>query len=145
MTWTVVARSLAASAFLLPLIVTAPGANAQPWVCEPVVARNCAKPGIVGEHQGQDTTITGLAIQQTIDCKNSTLLVNGQNNVVNALGSCWAVTLQGSGNVVVADNVVNDITVYGWDQTVLYKSGDPLVWDRGRELGMTNRINRAAG
>jgi hypothetical protein len=52
------------------------------------------------------------------------------------------VTVQGSSNVVVADNVVNDITVYGFDQTVFYKSGEPFVWDRGRELGMTNRIDR---
>ncbi len=43
---------------------------------------------------------------------------------------------------MIADNVVNDITVYGWDQTVLYKSGEPFVLDRGRELGMTNRIDR---
>jgi hypothetical protein len=51
------------------------------------------------------------------------------------------VTTQGSSNTVIADNV-NDITVYGWDQTVLHKSGDPSVVDRGRELGMTNRIDR---
>jgi Protein of unknown function (DUF3060) len=42
---------------------------------------------------------------------------------------------------MIADNVVNDITAYGWDQTVLYKSGEPFVLDRGRELGMTNRID----
>ena len=32
--------------------------------------------------------------------------------------------------------------MYGNDQTVFYKTGDPAVWDRGRELGMTNRIDR---
>ena len=41
-----------------------------------------------------------------------------------------------------ADNVINDITVYGSDQTVFYKTGEPVVWDRGRELGMMNRIDR---
>ena len=61
---------------------------------------------------------------------------------ITAVGSCWAVTPQGSSNTVIADNVVNDITVHGWDQTVLFKSGDPFVLDRGRELGMTNRIDR---
>ncbi len=67
----------------------------------------------------------------------------GAENQITALGSCWAVTTQGgSSNTVIADNVVNDITVYGWDQTVLYKSGEPFVLDRGRELGMTNRIDR---
>jgi Protein of unknown function (DUF3060) len=39
-------------------------------------------------------------------------------------------------------NVLNDITVYGSDQTVFYTNGEPRVWDRGRELGMTNRIDR---
>ena len=51
-------------------------------------------------------------------------------------------TVQGSANLIVADNVINDITVYGSDQTVFYKNGEPVVWDRGRELGMTNRIDR---
>ncbi|HET9563919.1 MAG TPA: DUF3060 domain-containing protein [Mycobacterium sp.] len=46
------------------------------------------------------------------------------------------------GNMIVADNMINDITVYGSDQTVFYKNGEPRVWDRGRELGMTNRIDR---
>jgi hypothetical protein len=89
-----------------------------------------------------DTHIEGVGNSQTIDCNDATLFVNGSNNVITALGSCWAVTIQGSGNTVIADNVVNDITVYGWDQTALYKSGEPAVVDRGRELGMTNRIDR---
>jgi hypothetical protein len=141
MMWTVVARSLAASAIVFPLIVAAPGAHAQPVICNPVL-RECADNSVVGRHQGTDTTITGIGIVQTIDCKNSTLLVNGKGNQITALGNCWAVTMQGDSNVVVADNVINDITVYGWDQTVLYKNGAPVVLDRGRELGMTNRINR---
>jgi hypothetical protein len=141
MMWTVVARSLAVSAFVSPLIVAAPGAHAQPVVCNPY-ARECADNAVVGRDPGQDTHITGNGNVQTIDCKNSTLLVNGRGNQITALGSCWAVTMQGDSNVVVADNVVNDITVYGWDQTVLYKNGAPFVWDRGRELGMTNRIDR---
>ena len=89
-----------------------------------------------------DTHITGVGVTQTVDCNNATLFVNGSSNVVTALGSCGAVTIQGSGNIVIADNVVNDITVYGWDQTALYKNGTPFVLDRGRELGMTNRIDR---
>jgi len=89
-----------------------------------------------------DTHITSVGATQTVDCNNATLFVNGADNVITALGSCWAVTMQGSGNTVIADNVVNDITVYGWGQTALYKSGEPVVVDRGRELGMTNVINR---
>ena len=89
-----------------------------------------------------DTHVTGQGINETIDCNQATLFVNGTGNTVYALGSCFAVTLQGSSNVVIADNVVDNILVYGDNQTVLYKGGDPVVWDRGRELGMTNRINR---
>ncbi|HEY9264058.1 MAG TPA: DUF3060 domain-containing protein [Mycobacterium sp.] len=98
-------------------------------------------PGVAHAKNG-DTHVTGVGLVQTIDCNDATLIVVGTGNQVNALGTCWAVTVQGSGNVVVADNVINDITVYGWDQTVMYKNGEPIVWDRGRELGMTNRINR---
>lgn len=89
-----------------------------------------------------DTHITGQGISQTLDCNESALIVVGTSNTITAVGSCWAVSVQGSSNVIIADNVVNDITVYGFDQTVLYHSGDPLVWDRGRELGLTNRIDR---
>ena len=70
------------------------------------------------------------------------MFVNGTGNTIYALGSCFAVTLQGSSNIVVADNVTDNVLVYGSDQTVLYKGGDPVVWDRGRELGMVNRVDR---
>ena len=89
-----------------------------------------------------DTHITSIGSTQTVDCNESTLIVNGANNTINALGTCLAVTVQGSGNLIIADNVINDITVYGSNQTVFYKTGDPVVWDRGRELGMMNRIDR---
>lgn len=91
-----------------------------------------------------DTHITGNGINQAIDCNESTLLVNGTGNTIYALGSCWAVSVQGSSNVVVADNIVDNVIVYGYDQSVFYKSGEPVVWDRGRELGMTNRVDRVA-
>lgn len=141
MTWTDVARSLAAATIVLPLIVAAPSAHAQPVICNPVL-RQCADNSVVGGERGTDTHITGIGVVDTIDCKNSTLLVNGANNQITALGTCWAVTMQGNGNVVVVDNVINDVTVYGWDQQVLYKNGNPVILDRGRELGMTNRIDR---
>lgn len=89
-----------------------------------------------------DTHVTGQGVVQVLDCNDSVLHVNGTGNRVTALGTCWAVTMQGQSNIVIADTVINDITVYGWDQTVFYKHGDPVLWDRGRELGMTNRINR---
>ena len=99
----------------------------------------------VAQAKNGDTHITGVGVQKTVDCDGSTLFVNGSANVITALGSCWGVTIQGSGNTVIADNVVNDITVYGWNQTALFKTGEPALVDRGRELGMTNRLDRIPG
>jgi DUF3060 family protein len=109
-----------------------------------VAAGALASVNPVASAKNGDTHITGQGIVQTIDCNESTLIVLGVSNQIFAVGNCWAVTVQGSGNVIVADNVINDITVYGWDQTVFYKNGAPIIWDRGRELGMTNRIDRVS-
>ncbi len=92
-----------------------------------------------------DTHITQYGFVTTIDCNDSTVFVNGSQNVITALGSCYAISVQGSYNTIIADNVVNDITVYGFNQKVLYKSGEPAIIDRGRELGMMNFIDRVPG
>ncbi|MCV7402099.1 DUF3060 domain-containing protein [Mycobacterium fragae] len=117
-------RVLAASAIAIPFVLAAGAPIAH------------AKNG--------DTHITGQGLDQTIDCNNATLIVDGTSNTINALGTCWAVTVMGSGHTVIADTVVHDITVYGWDESIYYKNGDPVVWDRGRELGMVNRINHVS-
>jgi hypothetical protein len=92
-----------------------------------------------------DTHVIGQGIEQTLDCNDATLIVNGTLNTVNAKGNCWAVTVMGSSNTVIADSITHDITVYGWDETVFYHDGSPIVWDRGRELGMTNRLQQVPG
>ena len=91
---------------------------------------------------GGDTHIYGVHETHTLDCNNGTLYLNGVNLTVHAMGTCWAISMQGSQNTVIAETVVNDITVYGYDQTVYYHYGDPFLFDRGRELGMTNRLQR---
>lgn len=98
--------------------------------------------GVPAAQAKNDTHITWIGSEQTIDGNESALIVNGSGNTITALGTCWAVTVQGSSNTIVADDVMNDITVYGSDQAVFYKNGDPVVWDRRRELGMMNRIDR---
>ncbi len=111
--------------------------------CALVVPTALALCAPAAEAKNGDTHITGQGVVQTLDCNNATLIVNGTGNTINAKGACWAVTLQGSSNIVIADNVINDITVYGYDQTVIYHDGAPAVIDRGSELGLANRINRA--
>ncbi|CAM2986819.1 hypothetical protein BST27_13980 [Mycobacterium intermedium] len=110
--------------------------------CAVTVAVTPAASPPVAQAKNGDTHITGQGLQTTVDCNDSTLIVNGTNNYVTAKGTCWAVTIMGTSNTVVADTVINDITVYGYDGTVYFHNGDPVIWDRGRELGMTNRIQR---
>jgi hypothetical protein len=110
--------------------------------CALVVAATPAAPSPAAHAKNGDTHVIGQGLEQTLDCNDATLIVNGTANVVNAKGNCWAVTVMGSGNTVVADSVTHDITVYGYDQTVFYHSGAPIIWDRGRELGMTNRLQQ---
>ena len=110
-------------------------------VCAVAIACTSAAGAPTGQAKNGDTHVSGEGIEQTLDCNGATLLVDGTRNVVNALGTCWAISVMGSGHTVVADNVVHDITVYGSNESVFYKNGDPVVWDRGRELGMTNRVS----
>ncbi|WP_301146125.1 DUF3060 domain-containing protein [Mycobacterium simiae] len=122
MRWRTVAGSLATCVIA---ITAAPGA-----------------PPPTAQAKNGDTHIIGEGSEQTIDCNDGTLIVNGTRNSVNALGNCWAVTVMGSGNTIIADSVTHDITVYGYDQTVFFHNGSPILWDRGRELGMTNRLQQ---
>jgi Protein of unknown function (DUF3060) len=120
--WTLPFRALAACAIAIPFAVAA-GAP-------------------TGYAKNGDTHVTGEGVEQTIDCNGATLLVDGTRN---ALGTCRAVTVMGSGHTIVADNVVHDITIYGSNESVFYKNGQAFVWDRGRELGMINRVSQVAG
>ena len=122
MNWTTVAGSLA--------------------TCAVAIAATPAAPPPAAHAKNGDTHVVGQGIEQILDCNDAMLLVNGTGNTVTALGNCWAVTVMGSSNTVIADSVTHDITVYGWDQTVFYHSGQPILWDRGRELGMTNRLQQ---
>ena len=115
MMWTAVAGRWRQWSVAVALTAGVPGADAQPAICNPfcVTAPTPVSSVPTAQAKNGDTHITGQGIVQTIDCNESTLLVIGTGNQINALGICWAVTVQGSSNIVVADNVVNDITVYG--------------------------------
>jgi hypothetical protein len=113
--------------------------------CAIVIAVTPAAPPPAAHAKNGDTHVIGEGLEQTLDCNDATLFVNGTRNIVNAKGNCWAVTVMGSSNTVVADSVTHDITVYGYDQTVFYHGGEPILWDRGRELGMTNRLQQVPG
>src|ERR1035441_6536973 len=75
--------------------------------CATAIAFTSAAGVPTGHAKNGDTHITGEGLEQTIDCNGATLLVDGTRNTVNALGTCWAVTVMGTGHTVVADNVVD--------------------------------------
>lgn len=106
----------------------------------------CVAAGLLGAPTAHavpgDIHIYGVHDSRVLNCDGGTLFVNGVNLTVHVMDSCWAVTMQGSQNTVIADTIINDVTVYGYDQTVYYHNGDPFLFDRGRELGMTNRLQR---
>jgi hypothetical protein len=110
--------------------------------CLVTFAATPAAPAPIAHAKNGDTHVIGQGLEQVLDCNDATLMVNGTSNIVTAKGNCWAVTVMGSSNTVVADSVTHDITVYGYDQTVFFHDGDPIIWDRGRELGMVNRLQR---
>jgi len=110
--------------------------------CAIAVAAAAAAPPPAAHAKNGDTHVVGEGLEQIVDCNDATLIVNGTANMVTAKGNCWAVTVMGSSNTVIADSVSHDITVYGYDETVFFHGGDPILWDRGRELGMVNRLQR---
>ena len=62
-------------------------------------------PPPVAHAKNGDTHIIGQGLQKVIDCNDALLLVNGTGNTVTAKGNCWAVTVMGSSNTIVADSV----------------------------------------
>jgi hypothetical protein len=92
--------------------------------CVVTLVAGPAAPPPTAHAKNGDTHVIGQGIEQVLDCNDATLLVNGTQNTV------------------VADSVTHDITVYGYDETVFFHNGDPFIWDRGRELGMVNRLQR---
>jgi hypothetical protein len=109
--------------------------------CAIAIAFTLAAAAPTGHAKNGDTHVTGQGLEQTIDCNGATPAGRRHKEHRQRAGTCWAVTVMGSGHTVVADNVVHDITVYGYNESVFYKNGEPFVWDRGRELGMVNRIS----
>ena len=71
-----------------------------------------------------DTHITGQGVTRTMDCNNATLIVVGTGNYINALGTCWAVTVQGSSNVTHGCINLSTDNAKSYYDTAIY--GDPV-------------------
>jgi hypothetical protein len=57
--------------------------------CAVAIPSTMAAGAPTGHAKNGDTHVTGMGIEQTIDCNGATLLVDGTRNTVNALGTCW--------------------------------------------------------
>lgn len=75
---------------------------------------------------GGEYSVSGVDKNETIECNGSTINISGVNNTVTLLGHCLRVTVSGVENKVSIDSV-DEIGASGFDNEVIYHSGDPEV------------------
>jgi hypothetical protein len=68
-----------------------------------------------------------------VDCANGKSLdVGGSNNTLTVLGTCSSVKIAGADNKIVFDKIDEALAVYGLNNTVTIKAGDPKIDNRGQ-------------
>ena len=75
---------------------------------------------------GGQYSVSGVDENETIECNGADISVSGVNNTVTLLGHCLSVTVSGIENQVSIDSV-DEIGASGFDNRVIYHSGDPEV------------------
>lgn len=75
---------------------------------------------------GGQYSVSGVDENETIECNGSNITVSGVNNTVTLFGHCLSVTVSGVENQVTIDSV-DEIGASGFDNQVIYRSGDPEV------------------
>ncbi|BBX04572.1 membrane protein [Mycolicibacterium moriokaense] len=100
-----------------PPTITLPSIPAIPTI--PSTVEETPKPG------GQ-FSVAGVDNVRTIPCNDSNISVSGVNNTITLTGHCLSVTVSGVDNNVTVDSV-DTIGASGFDNEVIYHSGDPKV------------------
>ncbi len=74
-----------------------------------------------------------------VDCGDGkSLNVGGSNNTLTVGGTCSSLIVGGADNKITLDTVRNEINVVGWNNTVIYRAGDPSIDD----VGSGNSVNK---
>ncbi len=78
------------------------------------------RPSVAAHAKNRDTHVTGAGHRADAGLQRIHLAGQRHLRIVTALGTCWAVTVMGRLNTVVADTIINDI-VYGWDEVLPHR------------------------
>jgi hypothetical protein len=80
---------------------------------------------------GTTVTISGIGQHKTIDCDQTILTISGMENTVTVTGQCASLSVSGMNNVVTVDST-DSIGVSGFDNRIVFHTGDPQVSNSGR-------------
>lgn len=75
-------------------------------------------------------TVAGIGENKTIDCNETILSISGIENTVTVTGHCASLAVSGVDNVVTVDST-NSITVSGFDNRIVFHTGEPQVSSSG--------------
>jgi Protein of unknown function (DUF3060) len=90
---------------------------------------------------GNTINYGSLGTTTTLDCGNGkSLNVGGSNNTLTVTGTCGTVSIGGAENKVTIDKIDKHLNVVGFNNTIIYKDGNPKV----DNLGSGNTINKAS-
>lgn len=86
---------------------------------------------------GGDFSVSGIDENKTVACNDARISISGVNNTVFLTGHCASVTVSGVENKVTVDNA-DVISASGFDNRVIYRSGDPQI----DNFGGSNTVER---
>jgi hypothetical protein len=85
---------------------------------------------------GEQFSVSGIDETKTVPCNEANINVSGVNNTITLTGHCRSVTVSGVENNVTIDSA-DEIGASGFDNTIIYRSGDPKIDASG-----SNTVNR---
>jgi hypothetical protein len=90
---------------------------------------------------GNTINYGSLGTTTTLDCGDGkSLNVGGSNNTLTVKGTCGTVSIGGADNKITIDKIDKHLNVVGFNNTIIYKDGNPKV----ENLGNGNTINKAS-
>jgi hypothetical protein len=98
----------------------------------PAIPSMPAIPGMPGDDSaqagspGELLSIAGINNNKTVACNDAKVNISGVDNTVNLTGHCLSVTVSGVDNHVTIE-ASDTISASGFDNQVIYKTGDPQI------------------
>jgi hypothetical protein len=107
------------------------GGPIQPGPAPTVAAPNAvAKPEVLQALAGKPLSVSGVEETTTVACTEGVISVSGVSNRVTVTGHCVSVDVSGVQNQVTLE-AADAITASGFENRVVYRSGEPRVSNGG--------------